>query len=185
MNSDELIVAGYVLVVPTPRPAGQEYVLPGTFLTISDCLMSDLPRPGFWDWYVDHQEAEHERMSRAPHAETVTVAMTVEDALNFMQQQGGAEQPYFDLLRTQSRLPAVSTVLGYELVGAESTLDFHSWHCHGYAAEAFDELRVQLNEFGLIDTYAQATRVLTWMLRQPPENQPAPVEWMVVAIARP
>lgn len=89
-----------------------------------------------------------------------------------MQQQGGAEQPYFDLLRTQSRLPVGSTVLGYELVGAEWTLDFHSWHCHGYAAEAFDELRVQLNEFGLIDNYEQATRVLTWMLRQPPENQP-------------
>jgi len=186
VNSDRLIVAGYVLVVPAPRPPGQEYaVLPETFLTISDCLMSDLPRPEFWDWYVDRQEAEHERMSRAPHAETVTVAMSLEDALDFMWQQGGAEQPYFDLLRTQSRLPAGSAVLGYELVGAEWTLDFHSWHCHGYAAEAFDELRVQLNEFGLIDAYEQATRVLTWMLRQPPENQPAPVEWTVVAIARP
>jgi hypothetical protein len=42
-----------------------------------------------------------------------------------------------------------------------------------YAAAAFDELRVGLNEFGLIDTYAQATRVLRWMLGQPPERQPA------------
>lgn len=75
-------------------------------------------------------------------------------------------------------------MLGYELVGAEATLDFHSWHCHGYAAGAFIELGVELNEVGLIDTYEQATRVLTWMLGQPPENQPAPVEWLVVALAR-
>jgi hypothetical protein len=184
MNGDQLIVAGYVLAVPTPRPPGQEYVLPETFLTVSDCLMSDLPRPEFWDWYVDRQEAERARMCRASHAETVTVAMTLEDALNFMPEQGGAEQPYFDLLRAQSRLPAGASTLGYELVGAEWSLDFHSWHCHGYAAEAFDELRVELNEFGLINTYEQATRVLTWMLGQPPENQPAPVKWIVVALAR-
>jgi hypothetical protein len=111
--------------------------------------------------------------------------MTLEDALSFIREHGGVEQPYFDLLRTESWLPAGSAVLGYELVGAEATLDFHSWHCYGYAAGAFDELRVQLNEFGLIDTYSQATRVLTWILGQPPENQPAPVPWVVVALARP
>lgn len=115
----------------------------------------------------------------------MTVAMTLEDTLYFMRQHGAAEQPYFDLLRTRSRIPAGSAVLGYEVVGAEWTLDFHSWHCHGYAAEVFDELRVQLNEFGLIDTYEQASRLLTWMLRQAPENQPEPVEWTVVAIVRP
>jgi hypothetical protein len=185
VNSDQLIVAGYVLVAPTPRPNGQEYEpLPETFLTISDCLMSDLPRPEFWDWFVDRQEAEHARMTRAPQAETLTVAMTLEDGLKFMREQGGPEQPYFDLLRAQLRLPAGAAMLGYELVGAEPTLDFHSWHCHGCAAAAFDELRVELNEFGLIDTYEQGTRVLTWMLGQPPENQPAPVEWMVVALVR-
>jgi hypothetical protein len=159
-------------------------VLPETFLTISDCLMSDLPQPEFSDWYVDRQEAERARVAGAAHAETVTVAMTVEDAVDFMQMQGGADQPYFDLLRRRSGLPAEATILGYELVGAEMSLDFHSWHCHGYAAAAFEELRVGLNEFGLIDTYEQATRVLTWMLGQPPENQPAPVEWRVVAPAR-
>ncbi|TDD55425.1 hypothetical protein E1263_26095 [Kribbella antibiotica] len=185
MNSVELILAGYVLVVPTPRPPSQEYaVLPETFLTISDCLMADLPRPEFWDWYVDRQEAERERISRAPHAETVTVAIASDDAVSFMQENGGAEQPYFDLLRTESRLPVESPILGYEVVGAEGALDFHSWHCHGYAAEAFDELRVQLNELGLIGTYQEAARVLAWMLGQPPENQPAPVDWMVVAIAK-
>lgn len=186
MNSVELIVAGYVLLVPTPRPASQGYaVLPETFLTISDCLMADLPRPEFWDWYVDRQEAERDRMSRAPHAETITVAMAPGDALNLMQEHGGTEQPYFDLLRTQSRLPAESQILGYEVVGADWALDFHSWHCHGYAAEAVEGLRVQLNEVGMLDSYHEAARVLTWMLSRPVEDQPAPVDWMVVAIARP
>jgi hypothetical protein len=185
MNSDPLIVAGYVLAVPTPRPSGLKWaLLPETFLTISDCLMSDLPKPEFWDWHVDRQEAERARVAGAAHAETVTVAMTVEDAVDFMQMQGGADQPYFELLTRRIRLPAGAAISGYELVGAEMSLDFHSWHCHGYAAEAFDELRVGLNEFGLIDTYDQATRVLTWMLGQPPENQPTPVEWRVVGLAR-
>jgi hypothetical protein len=68
-------------------------LLPETFLTISGCLMSDLIRPEFWEWYVDRQEAEHARMSRAPHAEILTVAMSLEDSLDFMREQGGAEQP--------------------------------------------------------------------------------------------
>jgi hypothetical protein len=185
INSNQLIVAGYVLAVPTPRPPGPKgALLLETFLTISDCLMSDLPKPEFWDWYVDRQEAERARVARAAHAETVTVAMTVADAVDFMLLQGGADQPYFELLRRRSRLPAEATIIGYELVGAETSLDFHSWHCHGYAAEAFDELRVGLNEFGLIDTYEQATRALTWMLGQPPETSPPPVEWRVVGLAR-
>jgi len=43
---------------------------------------------------------------------------------------------------------------------------------------------VDLNGFGLIDTYEQATRMVRWMLGQPSENQPAPVERIVVALVR-
>lgn len=74
---------------------------------------------------------------------------------------------------------------GYGGSRADWSLDLPSWHCHGSATEAFDELQARLNEFGLIDTHGQASQVLSWMLEQPPENQPAPVEWTVVALARP
>ena len=47
MNRPELILAGYVLATPARRPPGHEQVLPETFLTISDCLMADPPRPEF------------------------------------------------------------------------------------------------------------------------------------------
>lgn len=185
VKTSQLILAGYMLVVPTPRPPGHEQVLPEKFLTISDCLMDDLPRPEFWDWYVDRDEAEHVRLSDAPHAETMAVAMNPDEARTFMEGQGGVDQPYFELLKMGRELPERSHVLGYEPVGAEETLDFHSWHCHGYAPEARSELDLRLNEQGMIGTYDEATRVLGWMLGQPPENQPAPVDWVVIALARP
>ena len=157
---------------------------PQEFLTISDCLMDELPRPELWDWFVDRDVAEPARSSAAPHAETLTVAMSPTNADAFMAARGGAGQPYFELLRARTRLPAQSRVLGFEVFGAEWSMDFHSWHCHGYATEACEGLGVRLNEFGLLKTLDDATTVLNWMLGQPPENQPEPVPWTVVALAR-
>lgn len=185
VRSDQLIVAGYVLVVPTERPSAPGFRgLPATFLTISDCLMDELPRPECWDWYLDRHEAERARMSAAPQSENLTVAMTSADAAAFMSETGGARQPYFDLLRTETRLQEHVSVLGYEVVGAEETLAFHSWNCHGYLPGAVDELGTEINKFGLISTYEHAARVLEWMLAMPSDRQPAPVPWTVAALAR-
>jgi hypothetical protein len=184
VTQEELLVAGYVLVIPAARPPDQERVLPAQLLTISDCLMADLPRPEFWDWFVDLEVAEQERAARAPKSEIVAVAMDPGDARAFMREQGGPEQPYFELLRTGQRVPASATVLGYEVVGAEWTLDFHSWHCHSYALDVARELGVRVNRYGLIDTYENAVRVLDWMMNLPPEEQPEPVEWTVVGLTR-
>jgi hypothetical protein len=184
VNRPQLILAGYVLAVPALRPPGHEQVLAEEFLTISDCLMADLPRPEFWDWFVHHGDATSARQSLAPEADVLAVAMTPGDADGLMREQGGAEQPYFELLRTRQPLPIEVDLLGFEIVGAEWTLDFHSWHCHGYAPQACPQLDVQLNDSGLIATYHDAVKLLDWMLAQPPENQPKPVEWTVVAIAR-
>jgi hypothetical protein len=47
MPPELLIVAGWVLVVPTPTPQVLSKGLPSSIWTVSDCLMRDLPRPEF------------------------------------------------------------------------------------------------------------------------------------------
>jgi hypothetical protein len=101
---------------------------------------------------------------------------------NFVQANGGPDQPYLALVNRHQSLTA--SVLGYEIVGAELTLDFHSWHCHGYADEARDQLGIRVNDLGLLSSWEDATRVLDWMLDLPADQAPAPVDWWVVALAR-
>lgn len=91
--------------------------------------------------------------------------------------------PYFHLLRTGA--PAEGDLLGYEVVGAEYTLDFHSWHCHGYADEVADDLGIRVNGVGLLASYVDARAVRDWMLARPVAEAPSPVPWVVVSLHRP
>lgn len=180
MDPSGLLVAGYVLAVPTDAPSGDE-ALPAKILTISDCIMEELPRPEYWDWFMDLDEAREQRSGSALPCEVLQVAIRRSDVPAFIEANGGADQPYFALLNRAQTLDG--GVLGYEVVGAEWTLDFHSWHCHGYAGEARDSLGVHVNESGLLANYAEAVRVLDWMLDLPASQAPAPVYWSVVALA--
>lgn len=184
MTSDRLVLAGYMPITPAARLPGHEELLPDEFLTISGCLSDDRAQPEFWDWHTDRAEADRARTARAPRAEIITVHIQSNDALVLMRDHGGSDEPYYDLLRNQVELPRGSSVLGWEVIGVEMTLSFHSWHCHGYAPDPRDELGLRLNEYGLIPSYEQAVRVLDWMLAAPPEDQPAPVHWLPVALAR-
>lgn len=183
---DELIVAGWVLVraAPTPKVLGQ--TLPAQLITISDCIQDDLPRPEPWlgDWFQDAHEARHAAAEAAGEPPmVVTVAMHPHDAAAFIVQGDSDRSPWFDLLRQHSRLPPDTPILGYEVVGAEETLDFHSWHCHGFADEVRAALGVVTNDNGLIPSLAEARSVLTWMLERPDSEAPEPVPWTVVALA--
>lgn len=178
------IVAGYVLAVPTPRPPGHEDVLPPLFLTISSDIQEDLPQPEFWDWFVDRADAEQARRTQAPEVQIVTVSMTAGDADQLMDAEGGADQPWFDLLRRGLRTPEDIEQLGFEIVGVEPTLSFHSWHCYGCAPDARRDLGTRLNALGLIATYEEAAGVLRWMLARPPQHAVPPIPWIVVALGR-
>ena len=182
---DALIVAGWVLVreVDTPAPLGT--TLAPRLMTISDCIQDDLPRPDPWlgDWFQDKIEAtKAAARARGERPLVVTVAMSQRDATAFVDEW---EEPavWFDLLRRGEPLPLGAQVLGYEVVGAEEALDFHSWHCHAYADDAQEALDISVNRFGLIPSLEQARAVLTWMLGLPDAEAPAPVPWTVVALA--
>ena len=179
MGDDVLIKGGYVLVKPTAVP---EWLtgIPGEILTISDCIMEDLPRPESWDWFDSAEEAEARRLATRSNAQVLTVALRPADGRDLMNEMGGAEQPCFSLLRR--KIPFAGDVLGFEIVGAEATLDFHSWHCHGYAPEVRTALGIKLDDVGLLTSFADAVAVLEWMLALPAEQAPSPVPWIVVAL---
>jgi hypothetical protein len=89
----------------------------------------------------------------------------------------------FDLLHQHLPLGDDMTILGFEIVGAESHLDFHSWHCHRYADDVAHSLEIRTNRYGLLPTRPEARTVLDWMLSLPPAETPKPVPWTVVALA--
>ncbi len=178
----QMLMAGYVWTRPAAPPPGLTSV-PALILTISDCIMDDLPRPEFWDWFLNFDEAVASRHGDAGEMQLVEVAMTESDGEELIDALDGGEMPYFELLR--SRVPAHGELLGYEVVGAEYNLDFHSWHCHGYANEVRDDLGIQVNELGLLVSYEDAVSVLEWMLDRPDDEAPEPVPWVVVGLLRP
>lgn len=182
MIDDGLILAGYVLTVPADAPPGMATV-PRSILTISDCIMRTLPRPKFWDWYGTYEEAALARAEHAPDVNVTPVALRPADAESLMGEMGGTRQQYFATLR--KLVPFTGEVLGYEIVGAEDTLDFHSWHCHGYADEASDAIGVRVNDLGLLSDYSSADAVFRWMLARPSREAPTPVPWVVVALGAP
>ena len=169
-------------MVPTPTPRVLGKSLPPTIITTSQCIMEDLPCPEFWDWYQEQAEAERGRQT-APHARVITVAMHPDDATAFMAAHSGEPAPYFETLGRGQPLSTSAPVLGYEVVGAEWSLQFHSWHCHGYADEVARNLGILVNDEGLLPTRDHALAVLRWMLDLPADEAPTPVDWTVIALA--
>ena len=153
--------------------------VPTEILTISDCIMDDLPRPEYWDWF-QHVEDAMRASAVTDNCCVVGVAFDSEDAVSFIEAMDGSGQPFFELLASAE--PATGTLLGYELVGAEDTLDFHSWHCHGYADDLNRATGITVNEHGLLRNHADASEALAWMLSLPEEEAPEPVPWTAVAL---
>ncbi|NTW40219.1 MAG: hypothetical protein HGA44_10095 [Cellulomonadaceae bacterium] len=179
-----LVLAGWVLVAPTSGARALGSSLPASILTISDCIQETFPRPPSWDWFTDLAEAQRARRGHETAARLVSVAMSPEDADEFIE-QGAVDQPpeALALLRRHLPLGDGTIPLGYEIVGAEHGLDFHSWHCHGYADEVHARLGISTNGYGLVPTHENAKAVLRWMLARPAREAPAPVPWCVVALA--
>ena len=181
LQSDRLIIAGYVVVAPTARPPGLEPLLPDPYVTVSACLADDLQVPEFSGWFQDLAEAEA-AVCKSPTSDLLAVGFEPADADAFMADMTD-EDYHFVLLRQALGMPAEAQVIGFEIVGAEYALSFHTWHCHGLASEAAATLGIGLNRYGLLDDHADATRVLDWMNALPPEDAPAFVPWTAVALA--
>jgi hypothetical protein len=185
-QSADLIVGGWVVVRPVAVPSWLSLVGVPELLTVSDCIQEDLPRPEPWfgDWFHDPHEAQDRAQSvPGPDPLVVTVALPADLADQFMSEVAEGSGTWFKTLRRRAPLPSDVELLGFEVVGAETCLDFHSWHCHGYAAEVSDALGIRVNPLGLIPTSEEARRVLGWMLERPMDEAPEPVAWTVVALA--
>jgi hypothetical protein len=175
------VTAGYVVASATRRPAEFDPGVPDPFLTISWCLADGLVVPEYSGWFQSREEAE-DAVRRGPAGSLlIAVGMTPQDGQDLV--RGMSEEPsHFRLLTSGRALPSEAAFVGFEIVGAESGLNLHSWHCHGYAPEAQRDLGVQLTGDGLLRTYEEAVRVRQWMLAMPPDEQPAPVPWAIVRL---
>jgi hypothetical protein len=178
---DELRLAGFV---PT-RLVKALPLLPAPFQTISTCLLDDdLPRPEFVDWFTSRAEAE-----RRPFAgDLIAVGLTDADADRLIAESEydeGCVEAAYSLLRRALPMPVATTFLGFEVVGLNDLLSFHSWHCYSYAPAVARELGIQVNPIGLLSSYAEARRVLEWMAALPMQQAPVGDEpWTIVALAR-
>ena len=171
--------------------------MPASFLTITACLLEDLPRPEFWGWYTERSEAQADPDRRAPSAELLAVGLIRGDVQRFMDDHSPSPGPArydneytgvptpLDLLSTGQPLPQDAEILGFDVVGVDHGIAlFHSWLCHSYEASVWKDLRIRLDPRGLLDTYENAARVLGWIESRPSEQAPEPVPWTVIAVAR-
>lgn len=185
VNGEDLWVCGWVLAQEVRLPRAMGNSLPSQLLTISDCIQPELPRPNPWDgdWFQERALAENAAAGMDPRPRVLTVAMHPAEARAFMDEWADEATPWFDLLRREQTLDRGESILGFEVVGAEEALDFHSWHCHGYLDDAHRDLGVGVNDLGLLPTLDEARAVLKWMSQLPPDDAPEPVPWTVVALA--
>ena len=180
-DSVRLILAGYVVAAPTVRPPASDPLLPDPYVTISSCLADDLSTPEFSGWFQDRAQAEA-ALYQLPAANLLAVGLAEPDAANFAAEMV-EESRHFELLQRASEMPTAAQQLGFEIIGAEYGLAFHSWHCYGLASDASAALGVHPNQYGLLDDHTKAARVLEWMQSLPDADAPAPVPWTAAAIA--
>jgi hypothetical protein len=180
-------LGGYILCTPTRRDAWQSDSLPDPFMTISSCLQDRVPEPEFIDWYTHRQQAEEVRAGWSGELDLIAVSLSDRESVELTADQqldAAVDDLTFGLLNQRSDVPTAATALGYEVVGVESPLQFHSWHCHDYLDEARRELGVRINQLGLFDDHRDAEQVRDWMLSLPVESSPEPVPWVVVGLHR-
>lgn len=167
-------LAGFVGVTPSPRPDFLSPLVPDPLLTVSGCLTDDLVLPDY-GWHDDPAELAG--------SEVVALGLAPRDAAEVLD-EFAEELEATELLARRQPMPAGATRLGFEVVGIEIWGHVHSWHCHNYLPMVEPELDIRVNELGLLPSYLMADRVLEWMLRLPPEQEPEPVHWTILALAK-
>ena len=73
------------------------------------------------------------------------------------------------------------TLIGYDLVGAESSSgDFHTFQCHNLSAELEERFGLRMNSFGLFDEVTDWAPVLDYLNHE--SNGCEPVPWYAVKV---
>jgi hypothetical protein len=177
-----VILGGYVIAARTtsgPRD------LPSPLRTISHCLLDDLPRPAYADWFTDRIEAEKTLAEWHTPADLIAVGLEehLADELRAEYADDGSAY-FFHLLDQRLPLPADAVLLGHEIVGCDTDFSFHSWHCHGYADQVRRELGVVVDHVGLLAGFSDALRVLDYIRSRPTDDAPYEIPWTVATLAR-
>jgi hypothetical protein len=190
VDAERLVRSGYLRVPRAEREGWASDVLPARFISVSECLTGVHHGPEFWAWHPDPASA-------ACYAGTLlAIGFTSGDAADLAQeitsdlgppagQVPARGAPHcLESLANAAPMPDDARLRGFEVIGVECALSsVHSWLCHGYEVDAAAALDVRLNQWGLLDTYAQASSVLAWMLALPAAQAPTPVHWTIAAVA--
>jgi hypothetical protein len=191
VDAERLWLGGYLRVPRAEREGWASDVLPPRFISVSECLTGVHHGPEFWAWYTDPATA-----AACYEGTLLAIGFTSGDAADLAQEitsdlgppagqvlaQGVPE--CLELLAAAAPMPDDSRLRGFEVIGVECALSsVHSWLCHGYEVDVAAALDLRLNQWGLLDTYPQASSVLAWMQALPAEQAPAPVYWTIAAIA--
>ncbi|GAA0353386.1 conserved protein of unknown function [Micropruina glycogenica] len=177
---DDLVWVGWTLIRPVVSPVELGTSLPALLTTISQCIQDDLPRPEWADWTIDRAVLEGARRGAAPDSTVMAVALPSFEVDALLSQLRIPRDSSLDLMRR--REAAHGEPVGFEVVGIESDLALHSWHCHGYADQALAELSLTLNERGLLANAEDAQAVRDWMLQLPSDQTPKEIPWTFIAL---
>ena len=71
-------------------------------------------------------------------------------------------------------------ILGYDLIGLESSGDFHTFHCHDLADDLIKRFNLKINEFGLIAEYDNWKSLTDYMNDESNGFEPGP--WYFVKV---
>ncbi|WP_378187449.1 hypothetical protein ACE939_03810 [Aquimarina sp. W85] len=72
--------------------------------------------------------------------------------------------------------------LGYDIIGIETSGDFHSFHCHDVSNDLKAKFGLQINKFGLIESCENWDEIMEFMNDQ--VNGFEPVPWLYVKVNR-
>jgi len=70
--------------------------------------------------------------------------------------------------------------LGFDLIGIESSGEFHSFHCHDLASDLIEKFGIEINEFGLIKENDRWNEMVEYMNDEKNGFEPTP--WFYVKI---
>ncbi len=190
MDAERLLLGGYLRVPRAERKGWQSNLLPPQFISVSECLTGAHHGPEFWAWHPDPAAAACWEgtllaigFTRGDAADlTQVITSDLEPPAGQVPAQRAPE--CLELLAADAPMPSDTRLRGFEVIGVEyALLSVHSWLCHGYEADVAAALDLRVNQWGLLDTYPQATSVLAWMEALPAEQAPEPAYWTIAAIA--
>jgi hypothetical protein len=172
------VLAGWSLIKPTTIP---QMMRGEPFLTLSDDLGDDVPRPEFDPWYSSLDEALAAASSHPGiGTRVVAVGLLAEDVQVLIGPDGIV--PWWLQLAARDVAVDVSTALGYDVIGFEDVPGIHSWLCHGYDTDPALPPRLAAGRSGLFETASDASTFRTWLWSRPPAESPYEVPWVVAAL---